>query len=84
VVPSCREASRSKITRIADSVPDKPFDGIAISVMTRLRPESSSLECGLEALSAINENDDRFGLSIGFLDPIVDRFAAPIDDQSVE
>jgi len=41
---------------------EDPFDSIPISVATYLKSESSSLQCGLEVLGAINEKDSRFDI----------------------
>jgi len=41
---------------------EDPFDSIPISVATHLKSESSSLQCGLEVLSAINEKDSSFDI----------------------
>ncbi|GGK79784.1 hypothetical protein GCM10009067_35160 [Haloarcula sebkhae] len=39
-----------------------PFDGVPISVATHLKSESSSLQCSLEVLSAIDEKDSSFDI----------------------
>ena len=41
---------------------EDPFDSIPISVATHLKSESSSLQCSLEVLSAINEEDCGFDI----------------------
>jgi len=42
--------------------PENPFDGVPISVATRLKSESSSLQRGLEVLRAVNEKDGGFNI----------------------
>ena len=39
-----------------------PFDSVVISVETHLKSESSSLQCSLEVLSAIDEKDGGFDI----------------------